>query len=83
MNLWLVCAGILLLLMIPCGWLCLTGSVMERYAALQMGQLFTILILLLLAEGYRREIYFDLALVMAPLSLGSGLVYLRFLERWL
>jgi multicomponent Na+:H+ antiporter subunit F len=83
MNAWLVCAAILILLMIPCGWVCLTASVMERFAGLQMAQLLTSLILLLLAEGYRRAIYFDLALIMAVLSFASGLVYVRFLERWL
>ena len=83
MNLWLICAAVLLLSMIPCGWVCLTASVMERLVALQMAQVLTVLVLLLLAEGYRRAIYFDLALVMSVLSFASGLVYVRFLERWL
>lgn len=83
MNLWLVSATLLVLLMLPCGWLCYRGSLLERFAALQMAQLFAVLIVLLLAEGYRRAIYFDLSLVLAVLSLASGLVYLRFLERWL
>jgi multicomponent Na+:H+ antiporter subunit F len=83
MNVWLVFAGLLLLNLIPCGWICLRGSIMERFAALQMAQILTVLVLLLLAEGYRRAIYFDLALVMAVLCFASGLVYVRFLERWL
>jgi multicomponent Na+:H+ antiporter subunit F len=83
MNIWLIASAILLLCMLPCGWLCLRGSVMERFAALQMSQVLAVLVLLLLAEGYRRAIYFDLALVMAVLSFASGLVYVRFLERWL
>jgi multicomponent Na+:H+ antiporter subunit F len=83
MNLWLISAAILLLCMVPCGWICMTGAVMERFAALQMGQILTVLILLLLAEGYSRAIYFDLSLVLAVLSFASGLVYVRFLERWL
>lgn len=83
MNLWLVIALLMILLLIPCGWLCCTGRIMERFVALQMAQLFAVLVLLLLAEGYRRGVYFDLALVFAVLSFASGLVYLRFLERWL
>ncbi|MBJ6749749.1 monovalent cation/H+ antiporter complex subunit F [Geomonas anaerohicana] len=83
MNIWLIAALALVLLMLPCGWLCYTGSLMERFVALQMAQLFAVLGILLLAEGYRRSIYFDLSLVLAVLSLASGLVYLRFLERWL
>lgn len=83
MNLWLISALILIVCTIPCGWICVTGKIMERFAALQMAQVLTVLILLLLAEGYRRAIYFDVALVMAVLSFASGLVYVRFLERWL
>jgi multicomponent Na+:H+ antiporter subunit F len=83
MNLWLVSATLLVLLMFPCGWLCYRGNILERFVALQMAQLFAVLVVLLLAEGYRRAIYFDLSLVLAVLSLASGLVYLRFLERWL
>jgi multicomponent Na+:H+ antiporter subunit F len=83
MNFWLISATVLLLCMIPCGWICMTGSIMERFASLQMGQVLSVLILLLLAEGYSRAIYFDLALVLAVLSFASGLVYVRFLERWL
>lgn len=83
MNVWLWSAAILLVTMIPCGWVCMTASAMERFAALQMAQVLSVLILLLLAEGYARAIYFDLALVLAVLAFASGLVYVRFLERWL
>lgn len=83
MNLWLISALVLLICMIPCGWICMTGSVMERFVSLQMGQILTVLILLLLAEGYSRSIYFDLSLVLGVLAFASGLVYVRFLERWL
>lgn len=83
MNLWLWFATILMLLLAPCLWLCLTGSLMERFIALQMAQILAVLVMLMLAEGYRRDIYFDMSLVLAVLSLASGLVYVRFLERWL
>lgn len=83
MNFWLISATVLLVCLAPCGWICMRGAIMERFAALQMAQIVTVLILLLLAEGYSRAIYFDLALVMAVLAFASGLVYVRFLERWL
>jgi multicomponent Na+:H+ antiporter subunit F len=83
MNLWLLASAIILLCLVPCGWVCFRGSVMERFAALQMGQVLTVIVLLLMAEGYQRSIYFDLALVLGSLSFASGLVYIRFLERWL
>ena len=40
------------------------------------------LVLLLLAQAYDRAIYFDLALALA-LSFAGGLVFARFLERWI
>ena len=39
--------------------------------------------LLLLAQAYDRAIYFDLALALALLSFAGGLVFARFLERWI
>ena len=41
------------------------------------------LVLLLLAQAYDRAIYFDLALALALLSFAGGLVFARFLERWI
>lgn len=37
---------------------------------------------LLLAEGFDRSIYFDLALTYAVASFVTNLVFVRFLERW-
>jgi multisubunit Na+/H+ antiporter MnhF subunit len=39
-------------------------------------------VLLLLAEGYHRAPFFDLALVLALLAFAGGLVFARMLERW-
>ncbi|UFS72129.1 MrpF/PhaF family protein [Geomonas sp. RF6] len=83
MNPWLLTAAVLLLAILPCGWVCLRGRLMERFAALQMAQLLSVIVLILLAEGYGRENYFDLAIILAILSFASALVYIRFLERWL
>ena len=38
---------------------------------------------LLLAQAYDRAIYFDLALALALLSFAGGMVFARFLERWI
>jgi hypothetical protein len=37
---------------------------------------------MLLAEGFRRSGEFELAILLAVLLLGGGLVFVRFLERW-
>jgi multicomponent Na+:H+ antiporter subunit F len=41
------------------------------------------MVLALLAEGFRRSGEFELPVLLAVLLFGSGLVFVRFLERWL
>jgi multisubunit Na+/H+ antiporter MnhF subunit len=38
---------------------------------------------LVMRDAYDRAIYFDLALALALLSFAGGLVFARFLERWI
>lgn len=83
MNFWLIAATILLVATVPCVIVLAREGVMERLVALQGAQVLVSLVLLLLAPGYGRDIYTDLSLTLAVLSLGSGLVFVRFLERWL
>jgi multicomponent Na+:H+ antiporter subunit F len=82
MNAWLVAATILLLGLIPCGVVMLRGSVVEALVGLQMAGILETVVLVLLAEGFDRPPFFDLALVLALLSLAGGLVFARMLERW-
>lgn len=83
MNVWLVAAFLLLLAVMPCGLVVLRGTVMERLVALQGAQILTVLVLLVLTEGFGRDIYVDVSLTLAVLNLAGGLVFIRFLERWL
>jgi len=83
MNIWLIIAVIFLLEMIPCIIVAVIEKIMERFVAFQMVQVMAVLVMLLLAQGFNRDIYFDLAVTMSVLALASGLVYARFLERWL
>jgi multicomponent Na+:H+ antiporter subunit F len=83
MNVWLIAATVLLLGLIPCGVVCLTAPVMDRLVALQLAGVVSTLVLLLLAQGFQRPSYIDLALTLAVLSFTGGLTFARFLERWL
>jgi multisubunit Na+/H+ antiporter MnhF subunit len=56
---------------------------MDRLVALQLAGVITVLALLMLAVGYRRAPYFDVALTLAILSAAGSLAFVRFLERWL
>jgi multicomponent Na+:H+ antiporter subunit F len=78
-NAWLagalgLCAGLL-----PCAWVCLRAKdPFDRLVALEMSA-----VIVLLAEAMQRPLFLDLALTQALLSFGGGLVFARFVERWL
>jgi multicomponent Na+:H+ antiporter subunit F len=61
----------------------LRASPADGLVALNVGGSIATLVLLLVAEGTRREPFFDLAVVSAVLSFAGSLAYARFLERWL
>ena len=82
MNEWLVAAAAMLALLVPCGYIALRGSEVDRLLGLQLGATITTLAILLLAEGFNRSIYVDLALVYCVLSFTGTLAIVRFLERW-
>jgi multisubunit Na+/H+ antiporter MnhF subunit len=82
MNEWLIAATVLLLGLVPCGVVILRGSVVEALVGLQMAGVLQTVVLLLLAQGFDRPPFFDLALVLALLTLAGGLVFARMLERW-
>lgn len=83
MSAWLggataMCAGLL-----PCAWICLRGkTAFDRLVALEMTSMLASLALILLAEEMKRPLFFDAGLALALLSFGGGLVFARFLERW-
>lgn len=82
MNIWLAAATVLLLGLIPCGVVCFRGAPMQRLVALEVAGTLDVMVLLLLAQGFKQPPFFDLALVLALLSFAGGLVFVRFLERW-
>jgi multisubunit Na+/H+ antiporter MnhF subunit len=81
-NEWLIAAGVLLLGLVPCGIVMMRGTIVEALVALQMASVVQTVAFLLLAEGYHRAPFFDLALTLALLGLAGGLVFARMLERW-
>ncbi len=80
---WLAAASAMLLALVPCCAVVLRGRMMERFVGLQLSQVIVVLTMVMMAVGYGRSVYLDVALVMAVLALASGLVFVRFLERWL
>lgn len=84
MNGWLVAAAGLLLAGIgPCLLASLRGGAVERLIALELASVLTTIELLLLARGFGRTSYLDVALLLAVLSLGGSLAFARFFGRLL
>jgi multicomponent Na+:H+ antiporter subunit F len=83
MTEWHLAAVALLACLPPCGWLCLRGDAINRLVGLELAGTIDTLVLVVLAEAFQRQLYFDLALALALLTFASGLVFARFLERWL
>lgn len=82
MNVWLVAALALILGLVPCGVVAFRDAPMDRLVALELASVIASLLLLLLAQGFHRPPFFDLALALPLLSFAGGLVFARFFERW-
>jgi multicomponent Na+:H+ antiporter subunit F len=83
MNAWLVAAAFVLVALLADGVYTARGPLADRLIGFELGGILATIALLLLAEGYDRDIYFDLAVVVAAISFTGSLVFARFLERWL
>jgi len=82
-NGWLVAAAVQLVTLGAAGLAALRGDAIERLVVLELGGVFVTFELVFLAEGYERPVFLGLALTLALLTLSGGLVFARFLERWL
>lgn len=81
MNAYLVAATVLLLGLVPCGIVCVRARPLDGFVALELAGVVTTLALLLLAEGLKRSVYFNVSLVLAVMTFAGGLVFVRFLSR--
>lgn len=72
----------LLLGLVPLLVVCVRHSALDALVALELASTITTFVLMLLAQGYNRDPFYDLALVSALLSFAGALTFARFLERW-
>jgi multicomponent Na+:H+ antiporter subunit F len=61
----------------------LRAQLMSAVVAYEAISSIIVMVLVLLAEGFGRAGEFELPVLLAVLLFGSGLVFVRFLERWL
>ena len=79
----IVAAIAMLVGVIPCGIVMCRGQVMEALVAYEVISSIAVMVLVLLAQGFHRPAEFELPVLLAVVLLGSGLVFVRALERWL
>jgi multisubunit Na+/H+ antiporter MnhF subunit len=77
-----IAAIAMLAALIPLGVVLCRAEVMSAVVAYEAIGSVAVLVLMLLAEGFRRSGEFELAILLAVMLLGGGLVFVRFLERW-
>jgi multicomponent Na+:H+ antiporter subunit F len=82
-NLWLAAAAALLFCLIPISIVCLRGEPIDRLIGLEAAGTVATLELEMLAVAFGRTWFFDLPLALALLAFAGGLVFSRFLERWM
>jgi multicomponent Na+:H+ antiporter subunit F len=82
-NGFVVAAIAMLIGIIPCGVVVLRGQIMAAVVAYEAISSIIVMVLVLLAEGFSRSGEFELPVLLAVLLFGSGLVFVRFMERWL
>jgi multicomponent Na+:H+ antiporter subunit F len=81
MNEWILAAAVLLVGgLVPLAIAGFTGDAMSGAAALNLGGPLASLILLLLSEGFHRQPFVDLAVVLAVVSFAGSVIVARFLE---
>jgi multisubunit Na+/H+ antiporter MnhF subunit len=80
-NVWLVAATVLLAALVLPFSVLVRAPRIDALVALELVSVVVTLVLLLLSEGYHRSIYTTVPLVLAGVSLVSGFVFARFMER--
>jgi multicomponent Na+:H+ antiporter subunit F len=73
----------MLIAIIPAGIVLCRGELASSLVAYEFITAVIVMVLALLAQGFRRSSEFELPVLLAVLMYASGLVYVRALERWL
>jgi multisubunit Na+/H+ antiporter MnhF subunit len=82
MNEWEIASVVLGLALIPCLAVCLFAPApTHALVSLELAGVLLSTTLMLLAEGFHRQPFIDLAVVLAPMSLVGALTFARLMER--
>ena len=81
MNEWEIAAAVLGVGLICCAVVAVLSEPPGGLAALEVAGVLLTTILMLLAEGFQRQPFIDLAIVFAPMSAVGSLAFARLMER--
>jgi multicomponent Na+:H+ antiporter subunit F len=82
-NAWELAAEVMIFTLVPLTWVAVRGEVRHRLVAFYMAGVVITLLLMLLTMAFQRMPMMDLALTLALMSFGGGIVFARFLARHL
>ncbi len=83
MTSFVVAAIAMLVALVPAGVTLARGTLADAVVGFEFITSVAVLVFALLAEGFRRPSLFEFPVILAVLLFGSGLVFVRSLERWL
>ena len=83
MNVWKLAAEVMIFALLPLTWISVHGEVRQRLVAFFMAGVVITNLLMLLTMAFNRMPMMDLALTLAIMSFGGGIVFVRFLARYL
>jgi multisubunit Na+/H+ antiporter MnhF subunit len=73
----------MLIAIIPAGVVLYRGNLTAAVVAFEFITAVMVMVLALLAQAFQRPALFELPVILAVLMFGSGLVFVRVIERWL
>jgi multisubunit Na+/H+ antiporter MnhF subunit len=80
MNEWEIAATVLTAAILPCVGVCMLASAAAALAALEVAGTLATTALIVLSEGFHRQPFIDLALILAVLSVVGSLAFARLME---
>ncbi len=81
MNIWLAASIALICGLAPCALACVRSDAPAALAALNVAGATVVLALVTLCVAFDRQSFVDLAVVLAALSIGGSLAWVRYFER--
>jgi len=83
MTSFVVAAIAMLVALVPAGITLARGALADAVVGFEFITSVAVMVFALLAEGFKRPGLFEFPVILAVLLFGSGLVFVRALERWL